>query len=118
MQQLLELERKGWQALSTPAGAGRRFYASVLREDAIMLFPGGLVIVGKEAILESITDHPWEGFDMRDPRLIRLSDHAAVVVYGVVARRGDVAPYSALISSTYARAEGAWRLVLHQQTPS
>ncbi len=31
---------------------------------------------------------------------------------------GDAAPSPALISSTYARSDGEWKLVLHQQTPN
>ncbi len=55
---------------------------------------------------------------MRDHVLVEFSDQAAAVVYRVVAHHGGAEPYRALISSTYVRADGAWRLVLHQQTPA
>jgi hypothetical protein len=48
MDELVELERQGWEALSSDGDAGQRFYASILRHDAVMLFPGGMRIVGRD----------------------------------------------------------------------
>jgi len=42
MKKLFELERQGWDAISRKGDAGKRFYESILREGAVMLFPGGL----------------------------------------------------------------------------
>lgn len=117
MEELIELEEQGWQALSTEGDAGKKFYGSVLRDDAVMLFPGGLLIAGKQQILESITDQPWKSFQMEDLQIILLSEKAGVVVYRVSAQGEDGDPYVALISSTYAMEDGTWKLVLHQQTP-
>jgi len=39
-----------------------------------------------------------------------------VLTYRWRSRRGD-STYAAVMSSVYARRDGAWRLVLHQQTP-
>lgn len=41
MHELVELEQQGWRSLATEGDAARRFYASVLRADAVMLLPGG-----------------------------------------------------------------------------
>ncbi|MBM0104368.1 nuclear transport factor 2 family protein [Steroidobacter sp. S1-65] len=116
MHELIELEQQGWRALATAGDAGRKFYASVLREDAVMLFPGGMRIEGRERILESLGAQPWESFEIDDPKVIQLSEDAATVVYKVAARRKGTAPYTALISSTYVR-RTTWQLVAHQQTP-
>jgi hypothetical protein len=59
MDELLELEQKGWKSLSSDGDAGRRFYASVLRHDAVMLFPGGMHIEGREKILESLVSSTY-----------------------------------------------------------
>ena len=117
MQDLIELERRGWQALSSEAEAGERFYRSILHDDAVMLFPGGVRLEGKEAILASLSAQPWASFQLEEPRVLALSAAAGVVVYGVTARRPGSEPYSALISSTYVRSDGGWKLALHQQTP-
>jgi hypothetical protein len=41
MQDLINLEKQGWQALSSAGAASQEFYSSILRDDAVMLFPGG-----------------------------------------------------------------------------
>lgn len=117
MQDLIELEEQGWQALSGTAEASRSFYGRVLRDDATMLFPGGMLIEGKNAILESLATQPWEAYDIEAPRVIPLSRHAATLIYRVTAQRQDQPAYVALVSSTYARGDGEWKLVVHQQTP-
>jgi len=72
MQELIELEEQGWRALSTEGDAGRKFYASVLREDAVMLFSGGMRIVGRERILQSLGAQSWGFFILRTQLSFRL----------------------------------------------
>jgi hypothetical protein len=117
MHELIELEEQGWRALSTTGDAGKKFYASVLREDAVMLLPGGMRIAGRERILESLGTQPWDSFHIENPTVIPLADNAATLEYTVKAQRKGSKPYVALISSTYVR-HGAWQLVVHQQTPA
>jgi hypothetical protein len=116
MNELIDLEKQGWEALSSDGDTGRSFYASVLREDAMMIFPGGMCIDGREHILQSLGPQPWETFDIENPRVVPLAHNVAAVVYRVTARRKGSPPYVALISSTYVQ-DGHWKLVLHQQTP-
>nr|WP_255698097.1 MULTISPECIES: nuclear transport factor 2 family protein [Halomonas] len=110
------MERQGWAALSTEGDAARNFYASVLREDAVMLFPGGLLLEGKERILQSIGPQPWQTFQIEEVGVVTLAADAATLVYRVSAQRKGSEPYVALISSTYVR-EAGWKLAVHQHTP-
>jgi hypothetical protein len=117
MRELIDLEEQGWRALSTAGDAAKKFYASVLREDAVMLFPGGMRIEGRDRILESLGAQPWQSFRIEDQKVVMLSNDAATLIYKVTAHRKDSDPYVALISSTYARSN-VWQLVIHQQTPT
>lgn len=54
MQDLVKLEEQGWQALSSKGDAAKKFYGSLLTDDAIMVFPDGMLIEGREKILESM----------------------------------------------------------------
>ncbi len=117
MGELIELEEQGWRALATEGDAGRKFYEAVLREDAVMLFPGGMRIEGRARILESLGAQPWQSFRLENPQVIQLAEDTAVIVYKVTAQRKGSAPYTALISSTYVRNQ-RWQLVVHQQTPA
>ena len=82
-----------------------------------MIFPGGLLLEGREQILDSMAAQPWQSYQIEDPHLISLSEKAGVVVYKVTAQREGSSPYVALISSTYVCREDQWKLVIHQQTP-
>lgn len=44
VEELVELEMAGWDALSGTADAAREFYGEVLADEVVMLLPGGLVI--------------------------------------------------------------------------
>jgi hypothetical protein len=116
MHEILELEERGWRALATQGEAGKKFYASVLRDDAVMLFPGGMQIEGRDSILDSLGAQPWESFNIENPKVVSLTSNAATLLYKVTAQRKDSEQYVALISSTYVR-DKTWQLVVHQQTP-
>ena len=109
------LERRGWQALSGPDGAA--FYADVMAEDGVMVFPGS--VLDRDASLRAIADAPpWSTFDLTDMHVIDFGRDSALVTYRATSRRGGEAEYRALMSSVYSRRDGAWKLVLHQQSPS
>jgi hypothetical protein len=116
MDELLTLERQGWEALATEGNAGAAFYSAVLRDDAVMLFPGGIRITGRDRILDSLGAQPWESFRIDDAHVTSLTPDVVTLVYKVSARRGGDRPYVALVSSTYVR-DQAWQLVVHQHTP-
>jgi uncharacterized protein (TIGR02246 family) len=112
--ELEALERRGWEALSGPDGAA--FYADVMADDGLMVFPG--MVLDKERTLRAIRgEAPWAEFELSDVRVIESTPGAATVVYRAVARRGKFV-YRANMSTAYARRDGRWQLVLHQQTPT
>ncbi len=116
MEDILKLEQHGWEALSAGSDAGENFYENILCDDAVMLFPGGVRIQGKQQILESLGAQPWESFEIQEPEVIDLADGAKTLIYRVSARRVGDSLYEALISSTYIFEHETWKLVLHQQS--
>jgi hypothetical protein len=115
--EIIDLERRGWEALATDGQAATAFYEEVLDDDPVVLLPGGMVVKDRAAIVDSMSGAAWSRYDLEDLDARALGDGAATVTYGVVAEREGADPYSALIASTYVRRDGAWRLALHQQTP-
>lgn len=111
---LSALETAGWEALK--AGTGRRFYAEVLTPDAVMLLPQ-VGLLEHDRALDGMDGQPWSWFQLRNPQVVPLGDDAAVLTYRVQARRDFQPEYQALVSSTYVRRDGQWRMALHQQTP-
>lgn len=114
MPEILQLEHGGWRALVE--GRGREFYAEWMDPEVRVIVPGA--VLGKEATLASWPDGPaWDEFVIEEPELYTPVPDLALLVYRAVARRGDLR-YVAHITSGYARRDGGWRMVLHQQTPS
>ena len=114
--ELLDLERAAWEALSSGGDAAATFYERVLAREVLMLFPGGMVIDDRRAVIDSMRGEPWSSYQLSDERVVELSDDCAVVAYRGHATRRDT-EYSALFTSTFVREDGQWRLAVHQQTP-
>ena len=97
------------------AGADPAAYREVCREDAVFLMPG--MVVGLDEALTGLTQAgPWDEFALSDAQVRRLGPEASVLLYRFTGRRGEMS-YVADMASSYAREEGRWRLVTHQQTP-
>ena len=113
--ELEALERQGWEALCGPHGAA--FYDDLMADDGLMVFPG--VVLDKAATVGAIAGaSAWESFELADVRVIEAAPDSGFVTYRATAQRAGQESYRALMSSVYARRDGRWRLVLHQQTPS
>ncbi|MGV8964972.1 MAG: DUF4440 domain-containing protein [Cellulomonas sp.] len=111
---LVDVERQGWNALC--AGEAGPYYREHLTEDAQMAFSFG-VLAREEAIVAMESAPPWKTFEMQDPRVVALTPESGIVLYRVVASRAGEDPYVAMISSTFVRRDGEWKLAFHQQTP-
>jgi hypothetical protein len=116
-EELIDLERQGWDALSTSPQAAAGFYERVLAEEILMLLPDGMVIEDRAIAIESMSQTPWTAFEMSEERTMSLTRDCVAVVYRATAVRHGVR-YTALISSTYVRHLDSWRMALHQQTPA
>jgi hypothetical protein len=90
-------------------------YRRHLADDAVVVVPGA-VLTRDECIAAIGAAAPWDEHAIGDARTVRLGADAAVLTYRWHSRRGDE-HYAAVMSSVYAHRDGAWRLVLHQQTP-
>ena len=113
--ELEALELRGWEALSGLDGAS--FYDELMADDGLMVFPG--MVLDKAETVRAISDaRPWESFELADVRVIEGTPDSGTVVCRATAQRTGEQPYRAMMSTVYARREGRWRLVLHQQTPN
>lgn len=116
-EEIVNLEVGGWEALAAGMEEGREFYSSVLHDDCVMLFPGGLLLQGRGEILDSLALQAWSGFEIDDAQSVWLAPGALTLIYRVTAQREGAGPYEALVSSTYVLTDDEWKLSVHQQTP-
>ncbi|TDD91491.1 nuclear transport factor 2 family protein [Actinomadura rubrisoli] len=115
--ELIELERAGWRALSTGGAAAADFYGRVLDGEVVMLLPGGMRLTDRAEIVRSMSGPPWAEHRLEEPRVLRPASGTGLVTYGAVARREGSPEYSALVSSLYVLRDDGWKMALHQQTP-
>lgn len=109
---LLHEEHEGWRAIL--AGRGGEHYARAMTRDALMVVEGA--VLGRDDVIAAFrTAPPWDEYELHEPAVIRLGEHAAVLVYRAVARRGDDAA-NLRMSTTYLYDDGAWHVAAHQQT--
>ncbi len=113
---VVELEHRGWHALSSGADAAAAFYEDVLADRVLLLLPGGLVIDDRAEVIAAMRGAPWDDYALSDERVLELTATSATVAYRARARRGET-EYDALFSSTYVLDAGSWKLAFHQQTP-
>jgi hypothetical protein len=116
IKEIIQLEKQGWEALSTDSASARDFFSSVLHRDAVLLRSGDKRIVDVDDIVQSITKNPWKGFKIENERALALSDKVAVFIYRLSAERESGEVYSALVSSTYVEEEGELKLIVNQHT--
>ena len=111
---LVDLEHKGWHALSGENGA--EFYDAFLADEAMMALPFG--VMERDACIEAIAAAPpWATYELSDVSVVVLSDESAMVVYTATAQREGQPQYRAVMSTTYVLREGEWLIAFHQQTP-
>lgn len=113
--ELEALERAGWDALCT--GDGARFYADLMTDDAVMVLAHGQAM-GRAAVVESPAGGPaWDRYELSDLTVVPAGPEAATLVYRATAHRAGAPPFTALMTSTYTRRDGRWRLTVYTQTP-
>ncbi|MEE6271790.1 nuclear transport factor 2 family protein [Georgenia sp. MJ206] len=112
---LLAVERRGWDSLCD--GSGAELYGALMTAEAVMVLAHG-VVLDRAGVVASLADAPrWRTYELDDVRLVPVGADAAALVYTARAYRDGEPPFESLMSSTYVRAGGAWRLALYQQTP-
>ncbi len=112
--ELLRLERTGWDSLCQSRGAS--FYGDLMTEDGLMVLVNGMVM-DRDQVVTSLGEAPaWDSYTIDEARQVSMGDGASALVYRATARRGDEPEFTALMSSTYVTVNGRPRLALYQQT--
>ena len=111
---LVELEERGWEALSSTDGAA--FCETWLADDAVLVVPG--MIIDRATFLQAAgQEAPWAAHRIEEARVVQFMPGCEAVLYRVTASREGQPEYEALITSVYAKQHDDWKLVYHQQTP-
>ncbi len=113
--ELLDLERAGWNSLCESTGAA--FYGELMLPDAVMVLANGKVM-DRDTVVGALSESPpWRTYDIEDVRVITVDSATAILVYtGVAYRDGDDPAFTGAMSSVYHRVDGSWKLALYQQT--
>ena len=110
-EEMWALEERFWTA-------GEDHYRAALDPACVMAFPAPAGLMAGPAIVESLAGAPrWSSVKMADRQLARPNGQTIVLGYRAMGRREGAQPYEAYCTSSYCRAESAWKLIQHQQTP-
>jgi hypothetical protein len=108
---LLTLERGFWTG-------GAKAYRANLDDECLIGFVGMAGVSTREQVAASVGDGPrWQDPEIDVQGFLQPTDDVALLTYEASTRRGDDETYKALVSSAYARRDGGWKMVFHQQTP-
>ena len=115
LEELLEIERAGWQSLCE--ATGDKFYGEIMTDDALMVLANG-AIMDRAAVIDALGQAPpWQRYGIDNPRVVGTGPDAAALVYvGTGYREGSDEPFVGAMSSVYRRTDDGWRLTLYQQT--
>lgn len=87
-----------------------------MTDDGLMVLVNGYVL-DRPTVVASLNDAPaWHDYQILEPRLVNLCSDAAALIYRAVARRGEAAPFEALLTIVYRLIDGQPRLALYTQT--
>lgn len=115
LDELMDLERRGWDSLCD--GTGHEFYPRLMSDDGVMVVAGGTVL-DRDQVAASLADAPpWRHYEITDERLVHVPGGGAALVYRGTAWRSEEEPFVAAMTSVYARVDDAWRLAVYTQTP-
>ena len=115
--ELLALERRGWDALCDATGA--EVYGELMTPDGLMVLANGMVLSRGEVVTALRRSPPWASYEIADVRVVPVGADAAALVYtGRGWRTGEQEPFTAAMTSAYVRVDGGWRLALYTQTPA
>jgi hypothetical protein len=110
---VVDLERRFW----TEGGGNPTFWSEHFADDGVVALPMG--VLDKAQTMAAMEQAgPWAQASLDDLRILPIGDGSVALTYVARARRNsDDSEYIAVISSVYAHRDGAWVLVLHQQSP-
>ncbi len=75
-------------------------------------------IFTREAVAATATRaNRWRDLKLGDPSLLEPGQAVAIISYRADVTRPDGQPYSALVSSAYAKRDNGWKLAFHQHSP-
>ena len=119
-QELLEVERRFWNAIQRKDAQGT---ARMTDDGCIVVGAQGLSAIDQKTMAKLTAEGKWEleqySFDEQNAQVRFLSDDVAIVAYKVnerVAIDGQTLPIEANDSSVWVRRDGEWRCALHTES--
>jgi hypothetical protein len=116
LETLLEIERSKWT--NNP-----EIYEAGYLPNAVLIFPGVGRIDRSTAVNaireENRKGHAWAEVKFEEARVVEVGAGVTLLTYKANARWNyEERASSVLCSTLYVRADDAWRIALHQQTPA
>jgi hypothetical protein len=111
-QELLALERQFWTG-------GSKFYQENVDESCLIVFNRDMagVMSNKDIAATVKNGNRRKDLEIKLKGLVTPSEDTTILSYEARATRESGGRYAALVSTGYAKRDGRWKMVFHQQTP-
>jgi hypothetical protein len=109
---LLALERQFWTGDSV-------FYEQNVDSSCLIAFNRDMAgVMSNKEIAATVKDGArWQDLKIEIKGLVAPTGDTAILSYEAGAKRANGERYAALVSSGYAKRDGRWKMVFHQQAP-
>ena len=107
---LTEIERGFWTG-------GKDYYLQHVDRDCLLAFKDMAGVHGREEIAEMTGQNRWKAIEIEDKGFVAPTPDTAILTYEAHGTRASGETYDALVSTSYVRRDGEWKMSFHQQTP-
>ncbi len=107
---LISIERGFWTD-------GEAYYLAHVDEDCLLAFGQMAGVHGREKMARMAGQNRWQAVHMEEKGFVTPTPDTAILTYEAHGIRANGEKYDALVSTSYVKRGGEWKMSFHQQTP-
>lgn len=107
---LVEIEKGFWTG-------GSDYYLQHVDRDCLLAFKDMAGVHNRDEIAKMTVGNRWKSIDITNKGFITPTPDTAVLTYEAHGVRANGEAYNALVSTSYVKRDGDWKMAFHQQTP-
>jgi hypothetical protein len=96
---------------------GEDYYLQHVDSDCLLAFGQMAGVRGREELAKMTGQNRWRAVHMDSKGFVTPTPDTAILTYEACGIRASGERYNALVSTSYVRRSGEWKMAFHQQTP-
>ena len=107
---LAQIEKGFWTG-------GEAYYREHVDADCLLAFGQMAGVHGRDEIAKMTGQNRWKAVHIKEKGFVTPTPDTAILTYEAHGIRANGEKYDALVSTSYVKRDGAWKMSFHQQTP-